>query len=71
MNRNLDKDKTLYVTNRKEWRAWLKKRFKSEKEVWLVYYKKHTGQPQIPYNEAVEEATPLWLDHSGHLGALR
>jgi uncharacterized protein YdeI (YjbR/CyaY-like superfamily) len=53
----------LYVTNRKEWRDWLKKHFKSEKEIWLVYYKKHTGKPRIPYNEAVEEALCFgWID---------
>ena len=63
MKHNLDKNKTLYVTNRKEWRAWLKKHYKSEKEIWLVYYKKHTGRPRIPYNEAVEEALCFgWID---------
>ena len=32
--------KTLYVTSRKDWRAWLEKNFDIEKEVWLVYPKK-------------------------------
>jgi uncharacterized protein YdeI (YjbR/CyaY-like superfamily) len=51
------------VTNRKEWRDWLKKHYKSEKEVWLVYSKKHTGKPRIPYNDAVEEALCFgWID---------
>lgn len=59
----MDENKTLYVTHRKDWRAWLKKHYKSEKEIWLVYYKKHTGQPRIPYNEAVEEALCFgWID---------
>jgi uncharacterized protein YdeI (YjbR/CyaY-like superfamily) len=41
----------------------LKKHYKSEKEIWLVYYKKHTGKPRIPYNEAVEEALCFgWID---------
>ena len=31
--------KTLYVTNRKEWREWLEKNYATEKEVWLIYYK--------------------------------
>ncbi len=53
----------LYVTHRKEWRDWLKKHYKTEREVWLVYYKKHTGKPRIPYNEAVEEALCFgWID---------
>jgi len=54
---------TLYVTNPKDWRAWLKKHYKSEKEIWLVYYKKATGKPRIEYNDAVEEALCFgWID---------
>jgi uncharacterized protein YdeI (YjbR/CyaY-like superfamily) len=61
--RNLDEAKLLYVTNRTEWRDWLKSHCKSEKEVWLVYYKKHTGKPRILYNDAVEEALCFgWID---------
>jgi len=61
--RSLDEAKLLYVTNRREWRDWLKKHYKSEKEVWLVYYKKHTGKPRILYNDAVEEALCFgWID---------
>jgi len=63
MKRTPDKNKMLYVTKRKEWRAWLKKHYKSEKEIWLVYYKKHSGKPRIPYNDAVEEALCFgWID---------
>src|SRR5262245_46818573 len=55
--------KTLYVTTREEWRAWLTKHFQSETEVWLIYYKKHSGQPRIPYDDAVEEALCFgWID---------
>jgi len=54
--RGLDEAKLLYVTNRREWRDWLKSHYKSEQEVWFVYYKKHTGKPRILYNDAVEEA---------------
>ena len=55
--------KTLYVTTRDEWRAWLAKHYESETEVWLIYYKKHTGQPRISYDHAVEEALCFgWVD---------
>jgi len=55
--------KKLYVTNRDKWRAWLKINHTKEKEVWLVYYKKHTAQPRIPYDHAVEEALCFgWID---------
>ena len=53
----------LYAKNRQEWREWLKNHYKSEKGIWLVYYKKNTGKPSIPYVEAVEEALCFgWID---------
>ena len=54
---------TLYVTNRKQWRAWLAKHPKTKKEIWLVYYRKDSGKPRLPYNDAVEEALCYgWID---------
>jgi len=54
---------TLYVKTGKQWRSWLKKHHKSKKEIWLIYYKKHTGKPRIPYNDAVDEALCFgWID---------
>jgi uncharacterized protein YdeI (YjbR/CyaY-like superfamily) len=58
-----DSKKLLHASNRREWRSWLKKHYKSAKDVWLVYYKKETGKPRIPYNDAVEEALCFgWID---------
>ncbi len=55
--------KKLSVENRDEWRAWLRQHHKSEAEVWLVYYKKETGRPSIPYDDSVEEALCYgWID---------
>jgi uncharacterized protein YdeI (YjbR/CyaY-like superfamily) len=63
MTKTLDEAKLLHVTEREEWRDWLKKHHKSEKEVWLVFYKKHTGKPRISYNDSVEEALCFgWID---------
>lgn len=54
---------TLYVSNRKDWRAWLRKNHQKKKEIWLVYFKKHTGKPRIQYSDAVEEALCYgWID---------
>jgi uncharacterized protein YdeI (YjbR/CyaY-like superfamily) len=54
---------TLYVSDRKAWRAWLKKHYKTEKEIWLVYYRKQAGKPRLAYNDAVEEALCFgWID---------
>ncbi len=53
----------LYFNNRDEWRTWLEQNHATEKEAWLVHYKKHTGKPGIPYEDAVEEALCFgWID---------
>jgi uncharacterized protein YdeI (YjbR/CyaY-like superfamily) len=55
--------KTLYVTDRKKWRLWLKNNHTKKKEVWLIYYRKSSGKPRIPYNDAVNEALCFgWID---------
>ena len=55
--------KQLRVTDRDEWRAWLAEHHATEKEIWLVIYKKHTGKPSIAYEDAVEEALCFgWID---------
>lgn len=55
--------KTLYVTNRSEWRKWLSDYHATEREIWLVYYRKASGKPRIAYNDAVEEAICFgWID---------
>ncbi len=53
----------LYVTNRNDWRNWLEKNHDAAKEVWLIYYKKHTGKPSVSYEDTVEEALCFgWVD---------
>lgn len=55
--------KTLYIKNRKAWRAWLRKHHKTKPEIWLVYYRKETGKPRISYDDAVLEALAFgWID---------
>lgn len=59
----MDISDTLYVTNREDWRKWLQENYKEANEIWLVYPRKHTGVPRIPYNHAVEEALCFgWID---------
>jgi uncharacterized protein YdeI (YjbR/CyaY-like superfamily) len=59
----MDVTKTLYVTNRDDWRDWLEEHYRSEREIYLVYYRKQAGKPRISYNEAVEEALCFgWID---------
>lgn len=53
----------VYVPDRDSWRVWLMKNYDSEKEIWLIYYKKHAGKPSISYDDSVEEALCFgWVD---------
>jgi uncharacterized protein YdeI (YjbR/CyaY-like superfamily) len=55
--------RTLYVPDRAGWRCWLQEFYRSEPDVWLVYYRKETGKPRVAYNDAVEEALCFgWID---------
>jgi len=55
--------RTLYVSNRRDWRKWLEENYNTQNEVWLIYYKKHSGKDRIPYDDAVEEALCFgWID---------
>ncbi|MCX6555971.1 MAG: hypothetical protein NTW95_00830 [Candidatus Aminicenantes bacterium] len=55
--------KTLHVTERSSWRAWLRAHGEKEKEIWLVFYKRHTGKKRLEYDDAVEEALCFgWID---------
>lgn len=55
--------KTLYVTERGEWRRWLKDNDRHEPEIWLVFYRKDSGKPRLAYTDAVEEAICFgWID---------
>lgn len=54
---------TLYVTDRDDWRRWLAEHYRDEREIWLVYYRKESGKPRIPYGDAVKEALCFgWID---------
>jgi uncharacterized protein YdeI (YjbR/CyaY-like superfamily) len=53
----------LYFEDRDSWRAWLGENHDEVREVWLVFYKKHTGTACISYDAAVEEALCFgWID---------
>jgi uncharacterized protein YdeI (YjbR/CyaY-like superfamily) len=59
----MDISKHTTAANRSEWRGWLEKNHASEKEVWLVYFKKESGIPTVSYPESLEEALCFgWID---------
>lgn len=54
---------TIYTVDRAVWRGWLFEHFKTEKEIWFVFPMKESGEPSMPYNDAVEEALCFgWID---------
>lgn len=59
----MDEANAICLKDRKQWRSWLRKNHAVEREIWLVIYKKNTGKPSIPYEDAVEEAVYFgWID---------
>jgi uncharacterized protein YdeI (YjbR/CyaY-like superfamily) len=59
----IEMSQDLYVTDRESWRAWLRQNHDRNKEVWLIYYRKHAGKPSILYDDSVEEALCFgWVD---------
>jgi len=59
----VDIGETLYLTDIREWRRWLKRNHASKPEIWLVYYGKASGKPSIAYNDVVDEALCFgWID---------
>jgi uncharacterized protein YdeI (YjbR/CyaY-like superfamily) len=55
--------KTYHAAGRNDWRKWLEKNHATQKEIWLLCFKKETGKPQVSYDEAVEEALCFgWID---------
>ena len=59
----MDIGETLYVSDAASWRAWLEANHTSVSEIWLVYHTKASGQPSIPYGDAVDEALCFgWID---------
>lgn len=59
----MDELSQLYFQNRAAFRRWLKNNHLSSPGIWMVFYKKHTGQPNIGRREATEEALCYgWID---------
>jgi uncharacterized protein YdeI (YjbR/CyaY-like superfamily) len=55
--------KTLRVQTLDQWRDWLAEHHASVAEVWLIYFKQHTGVPSIKHKDAVDEALCFgWVD---------
>jgi uncharacterized protein YdeI (YjbR/CyaY-like superfamily) len=52
-----------HFMDRASWRAWLKRNHAKASELWMVFYKKHSGVATVSYEQAVEEALCFgWVD---------
>jgi uncharacterized protein YdeI (YjbR/CyaY-like superfamily) len=45
------------------WRRWLERHHRATKELWVGFWKRHTGKPSITWPESVDEALCYgWID---------
>lgn len=59
----MDIGETACVRSRKEWRRWLADHHHLKEEIWLIFYRKASGERSISYDDAVEEAICYgWID---------
>lgn len=53
----------FHPETRAAWRDWLECNHATQRSVWLVSWKKHTGRPAVSYDDAVSEALAFgWVD---------
>src|SRR4051812_22966411 len=53
----------IFFTSPEEFYEWLEKHHESETEVWVGYWKKHTGKPSLTWSQAVDQALCFgWID---------
>jgi hypothetical protein len=43
---------TLHLMERHDWQRWLAAHYQIEKEIWLVFYKRHIGKKRLEYEKA-------------------
>lgn len=52
-----------FFASREAWRAWLAEHGQQEGAFWMLFHKKHTGEPCITYDDALDEALCFgWID---------
>ena len=55
--------KTMQFAASAEWRDWLAAHHSTEKELWLILYKRHVANKGLSYREALDEALCFgWID---------
>ena len=55
--------KPIYFSSPQEFYDWLEQNHETADEVYLGYWKKHTGKPSLTWSEAVDQALCFgWID---------
>ncbi len=55
--------KPIYFSSPQEFYDWLEENHETADEVYLGYWKKHTGKPSLTWSEAVDQALCFgWID---------
>src|SRR3954451_2145284 len=56
-------DDAIFFASPEEWRGWLEEHHATEREVWVGFWKKHTGRSGMTWAEAVDQALCFgWID---------
>ena len=54
---------TFVAETQPQWRKWLEENHGSSQEIWLVFWKRHTGKQCVSYESSVETAICFgWID---------
>lgn len=54
---------TYEPKNQLEWKKWLTKNHKTQKEIWVVFFKKSSGKQILTYQNILDEALCFgWID---------
>lgn len=66
MTRAHDEGERVHPETRAAWGEWLARNHERDAGVWLITWRKHTGRPDLAYEEAVTEALRFgWVDSRG------
>jgi len=61
-----NKNQQVQVESRHEWRQWLTQNHTRQDGIWLITFKKHSGDKYVSYDDIVEEALCFgWIDSQG------
>jgi uncharacterized protein YdeI (YjbR/CyaY-like superfamily) len=64
MKTNKENSEEFYPANQEEWRKWLEENHSRKNSVWLIFRKEGTGNPNLSWSQAVDEAICFgWIDN--------